>query len=653
MATDTIQRVHYFQRQFLGAEDFDAEQAYHRDMRRRHQLAHHTWGIVTGLGLRQQARQGDPAARDVFIEPGLAIDGFGREIVVLHPQPLDPQLFLAFGSVATLSVWITFADLETRRPADGYGDCSAATGASAGAGTAAGAGAFTRLSETFGILVEPKGDPNDPVTVDDRVAVPEGTTTLSPNPFVLPADGSAPYQAFPDDETRPRWRIKLGEVQWDGVARVFRDTPPDALVRDRRYAGVIAQDVLAPATTLRLAPREAFPDPRLAADFARVEGPLRVQGTTTAETHVFVDGGKVFLRGDHGSEDNVTLSVARAANEAAAGSDVRVRIGDPYQSGNPNSLARLAVGPQKSGKDQTVLAVRNDDSVELPTGKVMFRATKRQFVDVDSARYGMGYQETALYWRTDGDFYWYRGGVHDDGNGKPGAGGTALMQLDAGGTLHALGSAEVHKNLLVDGDARVSGVLRTDRQVVIAPNGDSYLRTRHIHGKDSGSDFDGPLYLNWGTGYSVVVGQNGGVPSLLEVNGDLVGRGNTSLAGTLSVAGTNNLFKMFQKTFALRNGGVDAPRSWTCPYAGVFREVYGAFVVMHGHSLWDHEGDTAFAPTGGHVASVDTIPQHVFVRLDSYDGSEARGVCYCSESKGALEGDNTVLFTVIVMGRPN
>lgn len=652
MATDTIQRVHYFQRQFLGAEDFEAEQDYQRDMRRRHQLAHHTWGIVTGLRLQQQATLGDPNARDVFIEPGFAIDGFGREIVVLHTQALDPQLFLAFGSAATLSVWVTFADMESRRPADGYGPCDTS-------GTEAGTRAFTRLTETFGILVEPKGDEHDPITVDDRVAVPEGTSTTAPNPFILPADGSAPYQQFPDDELRPRWRIKIGEVLWDGAARVFRETPADALVRGRRYAGVVAEDVLAPAGTLRLAPRKAFVDPKVPAEFARVEGPLRVQGSTTAEADVFVDGGKVYLRGDHGTEDNVTLTVARAPNEASAGSDVRVRIGDPFQQNNPNSLARLAVGPQKTGKDQTVLAVRNDDSVEVPTGKLMFRAQKRQFVDVDAARYGMGYQETALYWRTDGDFYWYRGGVHDDGNGKPGNNGTALMRLDPAGTLHALGNAEVHKNLLVDGDARVSGITTTDRQLIIAPNGDSYLRTRHIQGKESGSNAVAPLYLNWGTGHSVVVGQNGGVPSMLEVNGDLVARGNTSLGnqlnvgGGLNVTGSNNLFVVLKQTFAKRNGAVDSPQLWVFSHAGQLKEVYGAFAVMHGFSLWNHEGDTTFNPfPGSHAASVNAIPQHVFVRVDSSNVNETRGVCYCSESDGSLEADNTVLFTVIVMGRP-
>ena len=44
-----IERLNYYEGEFLGATDFQAEQEYHRDMRRRHNVGQHTWGIVSGL----------------------------------------------------------------------------------------------------------------------------------------------------------------------------------------------------------------------------------------------------------------------------------------------------------------------------------------------------------------------------------------------------------------------------------------------------------------------------------------------------------------------------------------------------------------------------------------------------------------------------
>jgi hypothetical protein len=636
MATDNIERVHYYQRQFLGAEDFNAEQAYHRDMRRRHNLAQHTWGIVAGLELQAQHQQGDPSARDIFIQPGFAVDGFGREIVVLHAQPLDPQLFAAFTGTRTLTVWLTYAEAMTHRPAAGYEDCQATD-------------SFSRLSEAFGVLVEPKGDEHDPLTVDDKTAVPyDPTKTPAPNTFVLPADGSAPYQQFPPDEDRPAWRLKLGSVVWDGNARVFRDTAPEVLAEGRTYAGAVADKLLAPAGKLRIAPRQAFADPAQVDAFAQLEGPLRVDGKLTAKTDVFLHGGKVYVQGKDGADDNVVLWAGRGANDSGPGVDLRVHIGEPFKPAEPAKLARLSIGPVASGgKEKTVFAVRNDDKAELPTGSLEFRSAMRQFINVEQGQYGSGYQQAAMYWRSGGDFYWYRGGVHDDGNGQPGTGGVALMRLEAGGKLHALGAAEVHGDFTADGPTRVRGPLSTDQNITVAPSGDSFLRTRHVQGKDSGSDFVGPLYLNWNTGKNVVVGRAGGPTSDFEVNGAL------RVAGPLSVTGNNNLFKVKPVPLALRNGGINTPRTWSISYAGEFSEVYAVFAVLQGFSLWNHDGDTSFPMSPGqHAEDLAAIVQHMLVRVTAYNVNGASGEVYCSESRAANEADNTVLFSVIVMGRP-
>src|SRR6185369_13903765 len=125
MATGEIERLHYFQRQYLGADDLEAQQAYHRDMRRRHNVGQHTWGIVTGLDLIEKPNEIDPSAIDVFISPGFAIDGFGREIIVSQPTQIDASMLDSCTTDAHRAVWIEYAQTHTSFPKPGYEVCEA------------------------------------------------------------------------------------------------------------------------------------------------------------------------------------------------------------------------------------------------------------------------------------------------------------------------------------------------------------------------------------------------------------------------------------------------------------------------------------------------------------------------------------------------
>lgn len=72
-------RVRYREGQVLRAADLTAEQAYRRELRRRHNIAHHGWGIVRGLDLA-------PAGLGIAVQPGMAIDGYGRELVLTSEE---------------------------------------------------------------------------------------------------------------------------------------------------------------------------------------------------------------------------------------------------------------------------------------------------------------------------------------------------------------------------------------------------------------------------------------------------------------------------------------------------------------------------------------------------------------------------------------
>jgi hypothetical protein len=71
-----IKRLHYFDHQLLVEKDFTDEQTYHLDMRRRHNRTLHEFGAANGLNVRKTGE------KKVTVEPGTAIDGIGREIIL-------------------------------------------------------------------------------------------------------------------------------------------------------------------------------------------------------------------------------------------------------------------------------------------------------------------------------------------------------------------------------------------------------------------------------------------------------------------------------------------------------------------------------------------------------------------------------------------
>ena len=73
-------RPRYFAGRVLTADDLTEEQTYHRDKHRRHLQSLHGFGIVSGLDVAVGTD-----GETLTIEPGLAIDPFGRELCVAKP----------------------------------------------------------------------------------------------------------------------------------------------------------------------------------------------------------------------------------------------------------------------------------------------------------------------------------------------------------------------------------------------------------------------------------------------------------------------------------------------------------------------------------------------------------------------------------------
>ena len=88
IATSGTVRPNFFSGRLLTADDLREEQEYHREKHRRHLQMLHGFGVVDGL-------QVDVASdgTTISVEPGMAIDPYGREIVlddlVVLPIPFN------------------------------------------------------------------------------------------------------------------------------------------------------------------------------------------------------------------------------------------------------------------------------------------------------------------------------------------------------------------------------------------------------------------------------------------------------------------------------------------------------------------------------------------------------------------------------------
>ncbi|HEY6352716.1 MAG TPA: hypothetical protein VI636_25245 [Candidatus Angelobacter sp.] len=281
-----IERLNYYEGEFLGATDFQAEQEYHRDMRRRHNLGQHTCGIVTGMDLAQAPNGGTSpsgiAEVDVYLQPGMAVDGFGREIVVLNQAQLTQEMFAAFfdpnpnASAKWMYIWISYQQALLQPPSDA---CTSQNVSNA----------FGRVEETYTLTATAAGPPppSSAIVVDGSTTTPpvasssSGSTPLpDPPPVTLPYDDSVPYQEFSTDDTNLIWWIPVGRVLWDPHNEVFLQIDPDpqkaaaSAGMGRDYAGSVSAWLFAPAGMYYIGDRNTpnpFPASALSPPFGGVQ----------------------------------------------------------------------------------------------------------------------------------------------------------------------------------------------------------------------------------------------------------------------------------------------------------------------------------------------------------------------------------------------
>ena len=202
MSTD-IERLLYSERQYLRSFDFTAEQTYHLEMRRRLSRVLHLWGIVKGLELlKGDVVQGAP--QQFYVSEGMAIDAYGREIIVPAKHLLADDLRAnRITGDGPKSVWIGYTRKPTTPAEAGYQRCDLQN-------------QFTRWRESFEIMI----------------------TSIATNPN--PVEDPDPFGDLPDDPTKYPWWIHLGTINVDGSAI------NGATNIHRIYIGLRAQRIVAP-----------------------------------------------------------------------------------------------------------------------------------------------------------------------------------------------------------------------------------------------------------------------------------------------------------------------------------------------------------------------------------------------------------------------
>ncbi|MFO1119693.1 MAG: hypothetical protein U1E38_06150 [Rhodospirillales bacterium] len=215
---DVVSRPIYYEGQILGPADLLDAIEYARAKRERHDRYLHRWGIVDGLTLTSTGAR-------LFVEPGIAIDGYGREIVVTDRLGLTADDFrrvqgTSADAAALYPVFLTSV-FRTREPVPSAMGACAALQAS-------------RIQERFQVRFGNLGD--------ETLAEEQEAPGLSAAPS--PAEGVS------------QWLILLGFVSWNDAAGSFASVADFKDVSGnrigRRYVGVNADSMAAQSGTLVL-----------------------------------------------------------------------------------------------------------------------------------------------------------------------------------------------------------------------------------------------------------------------------------------------------------------------------------------------------------------------------------------------------------------
>lgn len=344
----------------LRTSDFVDEQDYHLAAHRRHNTTGHRWGVAAGLGVVL-------VDGDLVVEPGLAVDGYGRDVVLDSARGLDLRGFDVRG-IESVDVWAGYDRRAEPSPGDGVDVLVDA--------------AIVELSAAADI------DPRRPPGVD-------------------PADLDHPGSRPPPDDPVRRWPVYLG--------RITRDlTDPAAapiIETDRRpWIGLVGGTVEAPGGTPWLTLEHGadptlgvgLPDPAgdhpltvSAADGVRLDARLTVDGELVLRGGALVlhpAGPPVPAPPPDSPEWSLSHSVGDVAHE------LRVAMPPAQPGGVPH---RLVVGTWQDDEFTPRLVVDEAGTVTIAGnlvvgGRVTASSVQQSQLSAAARAYLAGLQATSL-----------------------------------------------------------------------------------------------------------------------------------------------------------------------------------------------------------------------------------------------------------------
>ena len=159
---ELLVRPRYFFGQLLTVDDFQVEQDYHRNKSQLHNRSLHGYGVVTGL---------EPASSNgtLTVSPGLALDGYGREIIV----PDEQTIVLSAPNKGSLLLCLRFEEEEIDGSPSPQGEAER-----------------TRIVERFRLTLEP--DHGESGCVPLAVVAVERGAIVALDPSIRPRAGGVP-----------------------------------------------------------------------------------------------------------------------------------------------------------------------------------------------------------------------------------------------------------------------------------------------------------------------------------------------------------------------------------------------------------------------------------------------------------------------------
>jgi hypothetical protein len=353
MNANPASRVNYFDRQFIRLAELSDEQAYHLQLHRRHNISHHSWGIVVGLDLVLQ--DGIPV-----VLPGLAVDGYGRELLLLERGVFGRETFDRLGT-NRIDLWLEYRLALSNDPRAPI-DCGASDPR-----------AYYRTTERAEIFPARAGARPDPR-----------------RPPGVAADAlEEPQLATPDDPT-DRWPVYLGRA----IMQVPASGAPTFTIdsADRVYVGLNAELIDHPgnASRIELGRRPQHDDQKTigtdtftygadsARDFAvfapdasadTLQPTLAIYGSAaqirgTAEIHgnLVLDGASLQFTKSSAQPNAPAATDGQPAIYRAsgtAGDELRIDVGELKTADRS-----LVIGVTKDGKFQPALTIRFPGSMD-------------------------------------------------------------------------------------------------------------------------------------------------------------------------------------------------------------------------------------------------------------------------------------------------